>query len=281
MYKKKSVLTVFSLLLTLSVFTFLNPITNAEMQIPELNKGQYWTYTTNDYNYTIPGKTFRAHSETTIEKDTEYISVNDKTYHVWKFVTKIEGINKVAIRQIHYYNYTDLALVKAKQNVTRSIYGFNYTYNLYNPISYWPLKTGNKITYNTTVERIFDNYQETKTKTKIAHCLDIEKVETEIGTLSCYKIIFYNLEDKNEDYTINYFSPEIGWMAKMEIYKDGELVQSAVLESYHGEINNSEKNNNQKKDKQNLDLKIILIALLIFLITIILFIFYKYQKRKK
>jgi hypothetical protein len=276
---KKIIALTFVLLFATLIFSNFTIQVNAEMQQPTLKKGYYWNYKTTWYNYKDLKKV-NGYANSTARSQ-ENITINDTKFHVWKIVTDFYILGKTAMRWTVFYNYSDLSLLKHVQNSSNKEIDVDYTTVYFNPKSFWPISNNTKINYTTTVGGDYNKTDWTKKTTTFIECLGMVEIQTDIGSFNCYKLLFYNLGEKDINYRIEYYSPKIGWIVKTEIYKNGEIDQSGVLQSYHAEpytLYGKEKTN--EKDNNFVE-KIFLLSVLIALITILIMIFYSIKKRKK
>lgn len=211
---------------------------DAALEMPTIHEGDYWNYELSG-GYGTWSYQGTAHNE--MIGDTT-ITVNGESYEVWEGEMTMEysGENYTTIYEGKWYiRKSDFATVKSTAYMNSTYFGessSSYSETIHKPVQpdmdfpinvgdTWEIHRENQVTDETgTHTAQEDTYYE---------CIEKEDVATDAGTFSCYVIKQGNTVNEQNNYTISYYSNEVGGaFVKMVTYTNAVLTMTFTLTSY-------------------------------------------------
>lgn len=249
------------------------------MNKPDIETGDWWTYTVTVGNYNIESKVQIEGKET--------FNINGTLVETWNISTQ-----NPFFYELDYHSTKDFSLVKEIHRVKKGLEHIypvvNYSFTLYDPVSFWPIETGKNLSYQTLIKIITKSINQTvqiKGRVNFNCTPEMVKITTEEKEYECYEVIKHYSKNIffNGKKIYHYYSEELDWFVEYKVEKpNGELFYRAILKDYKGK----EKNNNEDTDvnkKENNYFTFLLIGILMLLITllsVIVLLYHKYKKKK-
>jgi hypothetical protein len=206
--------------------------------MPTIHEGNYW-------NYEMSGEygtwSFEGTVHDKITGETTII-VDGQSYEVWvsEITTEWSGENLTMLSEGKWYvQKSDYANVKSAEYINSTYPGgssSSYIETTYKPVQpdmefpigvedVWDVHKENQVTDETGTHTVKeDTYYE---------CTGKDDVTTDAGTFSCYVIKRWNNVSDTGNYTISYYSNEVGGaFVKMDMYTDNIPTMTITLTSY-------------------------------------------------
>lgn len=251
MLNKKIVIGV-GVALLLSSMIMLSGNASAQLEEPVYHKGDYWEYR---FYGIIPDDSSSAQGTARVEiTDETTITVDEKSYEVWKVTSRINATNDAEEQQMHYYTTSywrksDSATIKEildfeviSPDYTRSSHIETIYKPPYHPDLLYPLNVGDEWERHKECEFIFETETTTSQVDFYYECTGTaEELKTDAGTFSCYVIKNQhhfmedgNMRDSKDEgnYVLEYRSNKVGYLVKSMGYEDFEQNSFMTLTSY-------------------------------------------------
>jgi len=171
-----------------------------------------------EWNYTSSNMTAKM-----IVTGTETVSVGGVNYDCYVVASTIVSSTYGSSNSTGYFQRSTLTNVKT---VAISTYGTStITYDPPMDVFGFPLYVGKNWSVTTTETTQSNGYSNSDVKTYTFTCLAKETITVPAGTFEAYKI--RQQESGSLDYTINYYAPEVGCIAKWEQSSGDTMVLSS------------------------------------------------------
>lgn len=210
----------------------------ASLEMPTLHEGDYWNY---DMSGEYGTWSFQGTSHDEIVKETT-ITVEGESYDVWEGKMNMEYTSELFTTSYGitwYGRHSDYALVKSREYTNTTYQGgtsSSFRETIYHPIQQdidypidvgdtWEIHRNNTVTDDTGTYLVpEDTYYE---------CTGKEDVTTDAGTFLCYIIKSWVNRSDTGNYTLSYYSNDIGVsLAKLIMYTNSIPTRTVMLTSY-------------------------------------------------
>lgn len=252
-------------IIVVSTFIIFPKSVSANIEKPTLSIGDYWDY---EMKWYYEEDTITGNGRLEV-KEEKTITVNDIDYNAYMdtasfTLTSTSYSGELILDFIYYYRTSDFAVIKETMDSNQ----LGHSERTYNPPTSldWPLIVGESWQCETELTEIEGGISTTEEITEYYECLLETYVTTSAGIFNCYIVKKWDSKNSIDNYTLTYYSSEIGNYVKREIYTDGVLNMVLTLLSYkYSLFSTSDSDSDEKGFTSGFEIIFVIFAFCLFL----------------